>query len=226
MSNAPLCDLMSMADENYADFQRRLMPTVPAQCVLGVRVPLLREYARTFLRSDACSRFFSSLPHTYYDENMLHGILISHVRDFQTAVALTEAFLPYVDNWAVCDVMNPRVYARHTEELLPHIRRWLSSEHTYTCRFGIDMLMSYYLDEAFSPEIPSLVAAIKSEEYYVRMAAAWLFATALAKQWESTVPLLENGVLDTDTHNKTIRKAIESNRISDGRKEYLCTLKR
>ena len=157
---------------------------------------------------------------------MLHGMLISLVKDYDRCLDLTDRFLPYVDNWAVCDTLSPKVFAKHKAQLLENILRWSSSSHTYTCRFGLRMLMTHFLDDSFSADFLEIPAAIRSEEYYVKMMVAWFFATALAKQWEATLPYLENRQLDPWTHRKTIQKAIESYRIPPERKDYLRTLRK
>lgn len=217
--------LFALSDKEYAAFQSKLTPTVDAEKFIGVRVPVLREFAKEFSKQAECAEFLDTLPHEYYDENLLHSVILEKVKRYDECLALVEAFLPYVDNWAVCDTLRPKVFAKHKEELLPKIKEWIASDKTYTCRFGIDMLMTHYLDAAFRPEYPALVTAVHSEEYYVRMMAAWYFATALAKQWDTVIPYIENRQLDRWTHNKAIQKAIESYRITPERKDYLRTLK-
>ncbi|MBO7665871.1 MAG: DNA alkylation repair protein, partial [Clostridia bacterium] len=169
--------------------------------------------------------FLNTLPHFYFDENMLHGVLISQIKDFSACVAAVERFLPFVDNWAVCDTILPAAFARNKALALPYAKKWLRSPHTYTCRFGIGTLMRYYLNDGFTPDLPALVASVRSDEYYIKMMAAWYFATALAKQWESVIPFIENRALDDWTHNKTVQKARESFRVTPEHKEYLKTLK-
>ena len=218
--------LFGMRDAAYAAFIAKLTPGFPLGHFIGVRVPLLRTFARSFAKEDAASqRFLSHLPHSYYEEDMLHGMLISLVKDYDRCLDLTDRFLPYVDNWAVCDTLSPKVFAKHKAQLLENILRWSSSSHTYTCRFGLRMLMTHFLDDSFSADFLEIPAAIRSEEYYVKMMVAWFFATALAKQWEATLPYLENRQLDPWTHRKTIQKAIESYRIPPERKDYLRTLR-
>ena len=205
----------------------QLTPGFPPSHFIGVRVPLLRTIARSFAKEEAASqRFLSHLPHSYYEEDMLHGMLISLVKDYDRCLDLTDRFLPYVDNWAVCDTLSPKVFVKYKAQLLENILRWSSSSHTYTCRFGLRMLMTHFLDDSFSADFLQLPAAIRSEEYYVKMMVAWFFATALAKQWEVTLPYLENRQLDPWTHRKTIQKAIESYRIAAERKDYLRTLRK
>ena len=220
-------NLFGMRDAAYAAFIAKLTPGFPPSHFIGVRVPLLRTIARSFAKEEAASqRFLSHLPHSYYEEDMLHGMLISLVKDYDRCLDLTDRFLPYVDNWAVCDTLSPKVFAKHKAQLLENILRWSSSSHTYTCRFGLRMLMTHFLDDSFSADFLEIPAAIRSEEYYVKMMVAWFFATALAKQWEATLPYLENRQLAPWTHRKTIQKAIESYRIPPERKDYLRTLRK
>lgn len=219
--------LFGMRDAAYAAFIAKLTPGFPPSHFIGVRVPLLRTIARSFAKEEAASqRFLSHLPHSYYEEDMLHGMLISLVKDYDRCLDLIDRFLPYVDNWAVCDTLSPKVFAKHKAQLLENILRWSSSSHTYTCRFGLRMLMTHFLDDSFSADFLEIPAAIRSEEYYVKMMVAWFFATALAKQWEATLPYLENRQLDPWTHRKSIQKAIESYRIPPERKDYLRTLRK
>lgn len=217
--------LLALQDLKYRDFQRKLIPTVDPDTVIGVRTPQLRALAKELAGTAEAAEYIKRLPHRYYDENNLHGFLIEKIRDYDAAVAAVEAFLPYVDNWATCDLMSPKVFKRHLPELLERIRAWLGSGEVYTVRFGIGMLMSFYLDDAFSPEYPELVAGVRSEEYYVNMMIAWYFATALAKQWDAALPYIVQRRLDRWTHNKAIQKALESYRITDAQKAYLRTLK-
>ena len=219
--------LFGMRDAAYAAFIAKLTPGFPPSHFIGVRVPLLRTIARSFAKEEAASQsFLSHLPHSYYEEDMLHGMLISLVKDYDRCLDLIDRFLPYVDNWAVCDTLSPKVFAKHKAQLLENILRWSSSSHTYTCRFGLRMLMTHFLDDSFSADFLEIPAAIRSEEYYVKMMVAWFFATALAKQWEATLPYLENRQLDLWTHRKTIQKAIESYRIPPERKDYLRKLRK
>lgn len=217
--------LFELQDKEYAAFQAKLTPGIPEESFIGVRVPLLRKFAKEFSKSTECGTFLNALPHTYYDENMLHSLLLSQMKDYDECVIQTERFLPYIDNWAVCDILSPKVFAKHKDKLIVKIREWSSSNHTYTSRFGIEMLMSHFLDDDFQPQYLEIPAASRSEEYYMKMMVAWFFATALAKQWESTIPYIEKGVLASWTHNKTIQKAKESFRITPEQKEYLTTLK-
>lgn len=217
--------LFEIQDKEYAVFQAKLTPGIAEDRFIGVRVPLLRQFAKEYAREPEHEAFLLQLPHQYYDEDMLHGLLLSLDKDFESCVEAVDRFLPYVDNWAVCDIMSPKVFARHKQELLPVIRRWSASSHTYTCRFGLEMLMSHYLDADFRPEYLEIPAAARSEEYYVKMMVAWFYATALAKQWDATISYLEKRVLAPWTHNKTIQKARESFRITSEQKVYLNTLK-
>ncbi|MBR6304899.1 MAG: DNA alkylation repair protein, partial [Paludibacteraceae bacterium] len=176
-------------------------------------------------KTPAAQEFMQALPHRYFDENQLHAFILSEEKDFDKCLEELEQFLPYVDNWATCDQLSPICFKKHTTELLPHIRKWMKSTHTYTIRFGMGRLMRYYLDEAFRPEFLEWVASIKSDEYYIRMMQARFFATALAKQWDATLPYIEQGRLEKDTHNKTIQKAVESYRITAEKKAMLKTMR-
>ena len=218
--------LMENREEEYALFEAKLAPTLPKEVFLGSRVPRLRAIEKQLRGTEEAEEFLRSLPHRYYDENLLHSILLSNRKDYAAVLAALDEFLPYVDNWAVCDTLNPKIFAKHREELLLKVREWIASPAPFTCRFGIDMLMTYYLDEAFLPEYAELPAAVRSEEYYVNMMIAWYYATALAKQWDSVIPFLEEERLSVWVHNKTIQKAIESYRITEEQKTYLRTLRR
>lgn len=217
--------LFALQDKEYRVFYSRLMPTLPPETVIGVRVPLLRKLAKQLTDTPEAEVFVQDLPHFYYEENALHAFLLEPVRDYGIALAATERFLPYVDNWAVCDSFSPKVFAQHKPELLSAIRRWLSSDQVYTVRYGIGMLMRYYLDDAFRPEYLAWVAVVHSEEYYVNMMRAWYFATALAKQPAAALPWLTEKRLDVWTHNKTIQKAVESRRIPPEQKQALRALR-
>lgn len=218
--------LLSLSDPTYRAFSASLMPTVDPETVIGVRTPLLRAYAKQLFRDGLCLPFLTELPHRYFEENQLHAFLIEQIRDFDGALDALGRFLPYVDNWATCDQLSPRAFAKAPERLLPHIRSWLASEKPYTVRFGIGMLMRYFLDERFDPSYLAEVAAIRSDDYYVCMMVAWYFATALAKQYADAVVYLEQNRLPPVTHNKVIAKAVESYRVPDNAKAYLRTLKR
>ncbi|MBE7029583.1 MAG: DNA alkylation repair protein [Ruminococcaceae bacterium] len=212
-----------MSDKEYREFSCRLMPTVKKSKVIGIRIPVLRQYARNLENYES---FLKELPHKYFEENNLHAFLIEREKDFNRCIEKLDAFLPYVDNWATCDTMKPKVLKKETEKLLIHINRWLKSKDTYVIRYAINLLMSFYLDKNFKKEYLSLVAGIRSDEYYINMMRAWFFATALAKQYEETLSYIQNNLLDIWTHNKTIQKANESLRISNEQKQYLKKLKR
>ena len=218
-------ELFRLQDAKYRDFQRKLIPTVPPEKVIGVRTPALRAMAKEVDKREDIGIFLQELPHTYFDENQLHAFILSGMKDYAECLSAVDRFLPYVDNWATCDQLSPRVFQKHKPELLATVRKWISSGETYTVRFGVGMLMEHFLDEDFDPVYLETVAVIRSEEYYVRMMVAWYFATALAKQYESALPFLEGRRLDVWTHNKTIQKAVESYRITPEQKKYLRALK-
>ena len=218
--------LFALQDPEYRLFQSRLMPTVDPARVIGVRTPDLRKLSRELAGTEQAAAFVRQLPHDYYEENNLHGLLIASLRDYGETVAALESFLPHVDNWATCDLLHPRAFDKCPEALPDQLFRWLQSDGTYTVRFAMGMLMSLYLDEAFRPRYADWVAGVKSEEYYVNMMAAWYFATALAKRWDDVFPYLTDHRLPVWTHNKAIQKAIESRRISPEQKQILRSLKR
>lgn len=218
--------LFSMQDLEYRRFQCKLMPTVDPEAVIGVRTPALRALAKKRKGEECAETFMSELPHRYYEENNLHAFLIEQIADYDACIRALERFLPFVDNWATCDMMRPRCFKRHLSELLKQIEVWLLSTHPFTVRFGIEMLMTFYLDEAFDSRYLEMVAGVQREEYYVNMMCAWYFATALAKQWDSAIVYLEESRLPLWVHNKTIQKAIESYRIDNEQKKYLRSLKR
>lgn len=217
--------LFELSDSKYRNMQIKTTPSVDAQAFIGVRTPPLRRLAKELAKREEISAFLSDLPHKYFDENQLHAFIISLDKDYGSCISKVEAFLPYVDNWATCDQMNPKVFAKHKSELLKHIKQWLKSDKTYTVRFGIKMLMDHFLGNEFDISYPKAVANIKSEEYYVKMMQAWYFATALAKQYDLILPFIENKSLDVWTHNKAIQKSVESYRITDEQKQYLKTLR-
>ena len=217
--------LFEIQDLKYRDFSHSLMPTVDKEKVIGVRTPALRKLAKELSKDERSKNFMSSLPHVYYEENNLHAFMIEQIKDFDTAILETDRFLPYVDNWATCDCMSPKAFKKDLDRLLTKIDQWLSSSHTYTVRYGICTLMRYYLDDRFSPDLLKKVAEIRSDEYYVKMMIAWYFATALAKQYDATLPYISEKKLDKWTHNKAIQKAIESYRVTDEHKAHLKTLK-
>lgn len=226
-------DLWELKDEAYREFQSKLIPNVNPKHIIGVRTPALRSYAKKLLREakkDLCVQtaidsFMAALPHTYYDENNLHGFLIEGIKDYDACLAALNCFLPFVDNWATCDMMSPKILGTDLTKLLSAVNEWLSSDHTYTVRYGIGMLMRYYLDEHFMPSYLDLVAKQCCKEYYINMMVAWYFATALARQYETVLPFLEQKRLPEWTHNKAIQKAVESRRITPEQKNYLKTLK-
>ncbi len=217
--------LLSMQDTAYRDFHSRLMPTVDKAVIIGVRTPHVRRLANEIHKSGGCDEFMTSLPHRYYEENNVHAVLIEKIKDPQVCITALEHFLPYVDNWATCDLLNPKRLSKDPQKLKSLIDRLLLSEHTYTVRFAIKMMMTYFLEENFSPEFPKKAAAVKSEEYYVRMMVAWYFATALAKQYDRILPYIKEKKLDKWTHNKTIQKAKESYRLTEEQKKHLSKFK-
>ena len=217
--------LFAAQDVKYRDFQSKLIPNIPPERIIGVRTPTLRAIAREMSRREEIEGFLSALPHRYFEENQLHAFVISLGNDYEKTLDRLDAFLPYVDNWATCDQMSPKAFRKHRAELLTPIGRWLGSEHPYTVRFGVGMLMQHYLDEDFREEYLARVAALRSGEYYVNMMIAWYFATALAKRYDETLPYIEQRRLDPWTHNKAIQKAVESDRVPDAAKEHLRTLK-
>ena len=217
--------LFAESEKAYADFQGGLIPGVPREKVIGVRTPTLRKYSAELYGTYEAKKFLSSLPHEYHEENNLHAFLIEKNKDFDECVRELERFLPYVDNWATCDGMSPKVFAANREKLLPYIEKWLASSHVYTVRYGMLMLMKHFLGKDFRTEYADAVAAVKSEEYYIKMMQAWYFATALAENYESVLPYITEKRLPTWVHNKAIQKATESRRISEDIKTYLRTLK-
>lgn len=217
--------LFAKQDIKYRDFQAPLFPGVEKDRFIGVRTPDLKKLAKELFGSETANKFIETLPHRYFDENQLHAFIISLIKDYETCLKEVDRFLPYVDNWGTCDQLSPKTFAKHKEELIIPIKKWLKSKHTYTIRFAIGMLMQHYLDESFREEYMKVVASIKSEEYYINMMIAWYFATALAKQWDTAVKYIEDKCLDPWVHNKTIQKAVESYRIKDNQKAYLKSLK-
>lgn len=223
MKNLVIKELFELQDLKYKDFQSKLIPTVPPDRIIGVRTPLLRKLAKEMTCDGG---FTNTLHHFYFEENNLHAFLIEKIRDFDECISQTEKFLPFVDNWATCDSFCPQIFKKNREKLLPYINKWIKSDHTYTVRFAVCMLMRFFLDELFDEKYLKSVADIKSDEYYINMVKAWFFATALAKQYEKTLPYIENNLLDIWLHNKTIQKATESYRISSEQKTYLKALRR
>ena len=219
-------DLFKLQDIKYRDFQVKLFPTINPDSIIGVRTPILRSYAKKLIKNNNYISFLENLPHKYFDENQLHAFIISEIKDYDECILYLNEFLPFIDNWATCDQLSPKIFKKNHERLLDQIKKWINSSETYTIRFGIGILMQYYLDEDFKIEYLKMISKVKSNEYYVNMMIAWYFATALAKQYEKTIPFIETNKLDTWTHNKTIQKANESYRITMEHKEYLKSLKR
>ena len=217
--------LFALQDTKYREFQSKLMPTVDPDTVIGVRTPQLRKLAKEIAKTEEKQLLLQGLPHAYFEENQLHAFVIALEKDFERCLAEVERFLPYIDNWATCDQLSPKVFAKHREELLSRIDVWLESDHVYTIRFGIGMLMQHFLNEDFDVKYAERVAGIRSDEYYVNMMTAWYFATALAKQYDAVLPFIENRKMDVWTHNKAIQKAVESYRITPEQKTYLRSLK-
>ena len=217
--------LFEMQDAEYRDFHAKLVPTMEKTKFIGIRTPMLRKFAKKFGKTEESEIFLQVLPHQYYEENNLHGLLIEQIRDYDKCLEELERFLPFIDNWATCDLLALHMMKKHRDIFIREVFRWIESDQPYTIRFGIGMLMRHYLDEEFKTEYPEKVAAIRSEEYYVNMMRAWYFSTALAKQYENVLPFLEKRQMDVWTHNKTIQKAIESYRITSEQKEYLRTLR-
>lgn len=213
--------LLELQDIEYRNFNSRLIPTINSDTMIGVRTPALRKLAKELFKMPEISGYLEDLPHQYYEENNLHAFLIEMIKDYDECVTAVNKFLPYVDNWATCDCMSPKVFKKHTSELPKQIRVWIDSDSTYTIRFGVGMLMRFYLDDDFDIEYPELVANISSQEYYVNMMRAWYFATALGKQYSKVFHYIEEKRLDRWTHNKVIQKAAESYRITDEQKKYL-----
>ena len=221
-----LQELLKYKDEGYADFQRKLLPTVSPDAIIGVRTPQLKTIAKELCRNGAADAFIQELPHAYFEEDQVHAFILNEQKDFDVCILQTELFLPYINNWATCDQFSPKAFAKQPDLLLPHIETWLNSPLTYTVRFGVGMLMRHFLDERYCEAYPRHIAEIQSDEYYVNMMIAWYFATALAKQYCSILPFLQNNVLPVWTHNMAIKKAKESFRITPEQKEELQKLKR
>ena len=228
MSEKTITDgLFALKDENYRRFHANLIPDIPIDNIIGVRTPVLRKYAKEVAKLPETNIFLESLPHIYYEENNLHGALLSllYPKDIIAFMEQLERFLPYVDNWATCDMLSPKIFKKHLSYVYERVQKWLQSDAVYTIRFGIVTLLGFYLDNAFEPEMLQLVANVRSEEYYVNMAVAWYFSMALVKQYDATLPYIQNRVLEPWTHNKSIQKAIESRRIPQETKAYLRGLK-
>ena len=217
--------LIACSDEQYKEFQSKLVPNIPKETVLGVRTPDMRRIAKEIRGTEEAEGFLAELPHKFYEENLVHFFLIAMIKDFDRCVQAVENFLPYVDCWPVCDSSSPKVFTKNHEKLLPLIRKWIGSDHVYTVRFGIRMLMNEFLGDDFKPEYLAWVAGVPGEDYYIRMMVAWYFATALAKQYDESVVYIEKRRLEPWTHKKAIQKAIESFRITEEHKEYLKMLR-
>ena len=218
-------ELFGMQDKQYRDFQAKLIPTVGKDRIIGVRTPALRKMAKQMITQNEAEEFIKTLPHRFFDENQLHAFIISEEKELGKCMSETERFLPYIDNWATCDQLSPKVFKKHKDELLPHIKWWIKSDETYTVRFAVGMLMQHFLDESFDLEYPRMVAGVSSEEYYINMMLAWYFATALAKQYNDIIPFIEDRRLSPWVHNKAIQKSVESYRITSEQKEYLRSLR-
>ena len=214
-------ELFALQDLKYRDFHSKLLPGIDKGSIIGIRTPVLRKFAKEFSKRKEAEEFLQDLPHQYYEENNLHMMILTGIKGYDKCLEEIKKFVPYINNWATCDLPLPKCFGKHKEELLPQIREWIASDHTYTIRYGLGTLMSLYLDEDFKPEYLELAASVRSEEYYVNMMIAWYFATALAKQWEATVPYIEQRKLPQWVHRKTIQKAVESYRITSEQKTYL-----
>lgn len=218
--------LLAYEDKEYGDFQAKLTPTISRDFIIGIRVPNIRMLAKECIKDENVNTFLDELPHQYYDENMLHAAIICEIKDYEECIRRIEQFLPYVDNWAVCDTIVPKIFKKRKDTLLDKAAEWMESKEEFTVRYGIAVIMRYYLDKDFKKEYLDKPASIRSDKYYINMMNAWLFATALAKQWDDTIVYLENNCFDVWVHNKTIQKARESFRVTDEHKEYLKSLKR
>lgn len=218
-------ELCKVKDDKYKEFQSALVPNISKDTILGVRTPEMRKIAKDMFNTDEGKKFLKKLPHKYYEENLVHFFMIAMIKDFDECVKETERFLPYIDCWPVCDQSSPKAFKKKHDELLPLIKKWIDSDHVYTSRFGMRMLMNEFLGEDFKPEYLKWVASKKGEDYYLKMMVAWYFATALAKQYDATIPVFEKHILDDWCHKKAIQKAVESFRVSDEHKEYLKTLR-
>ena len=214
-------ELFALQDLKYRDFHSKLLPGVDKKTIIGIRTPVLRKFSKEYAEREEAGKFLQDLPHQYYEENNLHMMVITGIKDYDKCLEEIKKFVPYINNWATCDLPLPKCFGKHKQELLPQVRKWIASDQTYTIRYGLGILMGLYLDEDFRPEYLELAASVRSEEYYVNMMMAWYFATALAKQWETTVPYIEQRKLPQWVHRKTIQKAVESYRITPEQKTYL-----
>ncbi len=221
-----ICDILfENADLKYRDFQSKLMPTVPKEKIIGVRTPVIRQLAKEIYGTSEAEEFIADIPHKYYEEDNLHGFIIEKIKNFDDALVAIDCFLPYIDNWATCDCISPSVFKKQPQKLLASAEQWLKSDHVYTVRYGIGVFMKYFLDEKFDPKYLLLISKIKRDKYYINMMIAWYFATALAKQYNSAIPYIENKILDDWIHRKTIQKTVESYRIPPEKKDFLRSLK-
>ena len=214
-------ELFALQDLKYRDFHSKLLPGIDKESIIGIRTPVLRKFSKEYAEREEAGKFLQDLPHQYYEENNLHMMVITGIKDYDKCLEEIKKFVPYINNWATCDLPLPKCFGKHKQELLPQVRKWIASDQTYTIRYGLGILMGLYLDEDFKPEYLELAASVRSEEYYVNMMIAWYFATALAKQWETTVPYIEQRKLPQWVHRKTIQKAVESYRITPEQKTYL-----
>ena len=218
--------LFEYQDLGYREFNSKLIPNIDKETMIGVRIPDIRKIEKS-LSTEEKEEFLLKLPHKYFEENMLHGIIISNMKDYDKVILNLEKFLPYVDNWAVCDIISPKIFKKNREKAIVNILSWIKSDHTYICRFGIGMIMELYLeDEYFKKSYLDIIAKIRTKEYYINMMRAWTFQAALAKRWEDAIIYIEKGMLDDFTHNKTISKSCDSLKIGKDKKEYLKTLRR
>ena len=217
--------LFAKQDIKYRDFQAPLFPNINKEKMIGVRTPDIKKLAKELYGSETANKFIETLPHEYFDENQLHVFIISLIKDYNQCLKEVERFLPYIDNWGTCDQLSPKAFAKHKDELIIPIKKWIKSKHTYTVRFAIGMLLALYLDDSFKEEYLELVSKVKSDEYFINMMIAWYFATALVKQWDTSIKYIEEKKLSSWVHNKTIQKAVESYRITDEQKTYLKSLK-
>ncbi|MDD7281518.1 MAG: DNA alkylation repair protein [Erysipelotrichaceae bacterium] len=216
-------NLFDYQDKEYKQFHQKIVPNIDSDTIIGIRCPVLKKLAKEV---ESKETFMDLLPHNYYEENMIHAYILNSINSYETCIQSLNQFLPYVDNWAVCDAIRPSIFSKHKEELLIEIKKWITSNHEYTIRFGIEMLMKFYLDESFDSNQHEMILNIQYDTYYVNMMKAWYFCEALIKQWDSTIFVLENNLLDTFTHNKTIQKCIDSCRIDTKNKAYLKTLRK
>jgi 3-methyladenine DNA glycosylase AlkD len=219
-------ELLKINDLEYVSFQSKLIPNINPDTIIGVKTPELKRIAKELYKNNDYENFLNSLPHKYFEENIIHGLLISEFKDYNLCINYIDKFLPYIDNWAVCDQTNPKVFKKHKEEVLIKINEWINSNEIYKIRFGVKTLMSHFLDDDFNKDYLKLPLIIKNDDYYVKMMIAWYYATALAKQYDEAIKIIESNELDIFIHNKTIQKAIESFRVTDEHKKYLRTLKR